>query len=161
MDKLLEFKDFPSTETPINAENLNKNFNFLGNENKTIDEKIEKINNNLQKISSKKLEVTKSVEEQILIQHNIEKGGTYLLLGNIPINYYGKSNRQIDIRLYINEENVDYTTTVLNINAYTVPRTLISINEILDNSNIKVGIKSSTDAEYSCGSFDLTILRLK
>ena len=31
--ELIKFKDLPSTDTPINAENLNHNFNYLAEKN--------------------------------------------------------------------------------------------------------------------------------
>ena len=50
MDELLEFNDFPNTETPINAENLNKNFSCLKRINEATNEDITEIGNGLSKV---------------------------------------------------------------------------------------------------------------
>lgn len=119
------------------------------------------LNSGILSFSSTKLDETTSTEEITLVSGTVEKAGTYLIVANIPTNYYGVTGRELVVKLKINNKDVWYIANVLNLYIWTCNTALCYIANVPANSNIKITIKDVSGKSYAVPQFTLDMIRIK
>lgn len=119
------------------------------------------LNSGIISFTSTKLDVTTSTEEITLLSGTVKQTGTYLIVANIPTNYYGVSGRELVVKLKINDGVVWYTSNVLNTYIWTCNVALCYIFNVPANSNIKITIRDVSGKSYAVPQFTLDMIRIK
>lgn len=119
------------------------------------------LNSEILSFTSTNLAVTTSTEEITLISGTIKSAGTYLIVANIPTNYYGADGRELVVKLKINDKTVWYTANVLNSYAWTCNATLCHIAKVSINSSIKITISDVSGKSYAVPQFSMEMIRIK
>lgn len=159
----INFKDYPNVDTPIDTTNLNKMDQGIYDNSiaiDTLDKKIEKVNSNFKSIESTNLSETSETIDKILIDTTIENAGTYLLVANIPINFLGGTNRDISIKIYVDDVINQSSSYVINNNAYTVTFAVCKIINVSENGNLKIAAQNSLGVPYSISPFETQLIKL-
>lgn len=132
-----------------------------GQNRKNVMEEINTINSNRQFVSFAGRSDIESTDEQTVVSTTLNKG-TYLVICDFVLNYYGQQGRELETRMYLNNVLCHYTVGVLNTFAFALTRPIVTIVDVSsDNSTLTLKTKSSTTARYDYGNAGLNILRLK
>lgn len=100
--------------------------------------------------------------EHTLITKTLDKG-YYLFVGNIPVNYYAQTGREIHLKVYKNNV-VDFTDiSVINTAAYTINKPIVYVLTVTtDNTIVELKCASSVaDKRYDIGSGFVQFIKLR
>lgn len=100
--------------------------------------------------------------EHTLITKVLNKG-YYLLIGNISVNYYAQSGREIHIRIYKNNVSDFTDVSVINIAAYTMNKPIVYLfTAQTDNTTMELKCSSSVaDKRYDIGWSFMQFIKLR
>jgi hypothetical protein len=121
MSNLIKFQDYPSTETPLNAENLNHNFNELNKQNTFLEEE-QVIGTWLGKPLYRKIismNIPTTATDGTLVSseeaHNIENMDTFYIKNSFFIDNQGVSFKipAVTMGTTTNKVRVDLTKSAL------------------------------------------------
>ena len=122
---------------------------------------LTKINaeNTIKELTLPSVAVTTATTMQVG-SYTITEAGTYLISGNISLNYYGQEGRSMHVQLKKNGEEFYSTTAVYNTYAWTVSQVVSHMVKLAKGDVITIHIGSSSAKNWSCGEGKIQFLKL-
>ena len=150
----VNWENLPSTNTPVNADNLNKLTEGLSSNDFTDDEKtkLENLNSNLQNYSFDEQIIGSWTNGKPLYRKTID-------CGNLPNNSTNTISTNLTNIIPRKLYGFCYSSNYGNgfaINTYRVDNTAYSISAYFDNNNIKISTTSDRSSYYAYVTLEYT-----